>query len=296
MPELPPDGGPWRSTAHSLSAAALDDVHRRGRGGVACHPHRFHPGVARHWPGQPRPASELACAVCHHEHQGKDATLARHGRPAVPSVSHDAVSQFRRRPPRVRRLPLSPANRPGLQPRLPPGPALSRVSPHHAGGQSAHVVPGLPRAKPRRPDDARATISTNLRQLSPVADRGLVSGRHCLPESPGSGRHDAPQTPRNRRGRRMAGVRQRRSESLHAAAPLDGRSLRPGGDGRCTGRSICATSAGERRAAARRWIRYVWAIKDLLHGLSQDDEAMALSRRLEKVLASASRTSANSRP
>ena len=66
--------------AHSLSAAALDDVHRRVAAGPPSTQPAFTLEVARHWPGSPQAAdAELACAVCHHEHQGKDATLARMG-------------------------------------------------------------------------------------------------------------------------------------------------------------------------------------------------------------------------
>ena len=62
---------------HGLSGAALADIHHQLPGqepSSANTPWLL--GAARHWPGQPQTGGELACALCHREHQGKDAKLA----------------------------------------------------------------------------------------------------------------------------------------------------------------------------------------------------------------------------
>ena len=62
---------------HGLTPAALADIHHQIAGqpdSSATTPLLL--GVARHWPGQPQKGGELACALCHREHKGKDAKLA----------------------------------------------------------------------------------------------------------------------------------------------------------------------------------------------------------------------------
>ena len=177
MPELSPDGGSGAGHDHSLSAAALDDVHRRVAAGPPppkpLSPWRS-PGAGRGRRNPPMrnwPAPSVTTNI-----KARTPRWRGSGRPAVSSVSHDPGS-----PVSATATPSSTATPITGEP-----PCITTTSPTWAGttatfnapcrkAGSAHVVPGLPRAESRRPDDARARFRQSLRRLSPVADRARLS-------------------------------------------------------------------------------------------------------------------------
>jgi hypothetical protein len=64
--------------AHGLSVSTLEDAHRRIREQEVPPRPPLSLALARLWPGQPQATGDqLACALCHREHQGADAKLSR---------------------------------------------------------------------------------------------------------------------------------------------------------------------------------------------------------------------------